>query len=69
MVRSYVLLASAICLRLLHPMLSVLALSHELTYQLSVWASWVLPLSFFEIVAWAGDRARQKCADISIVSQ
>ncbi len=50
-------------------MLSVLALSHELTYQLSVWASWVLPLSFFEIVAWAGDRARQKCADISIVSQ
>ena len=68
MVRSYLLLASAICLRMLHPMLSLLALNHELTYQLSVWTSWVLPLSLFELVCWSGDRARQKCADANIVS-
>ncbi len=36
MIRSYVLLASAICLWLLHLMLSSLKLNHELTYQLSV---------------------------------
>lgn len=62
MIRSYVLLASAICLRLLHPMLSSLKLDHELTYQLSVWTSWVLPLSLFEIVTRCGDRARKKFA-------
>ena len=36
MIRSYVLLSSAICLWLLHLMLSSLKLNHELTYQLSV---------------------------------
>lgn len=49
MMRSYVLLASAICLRMLHPILSGFELSHELTYQLSVWMSWLLPLSVLEM--------------------
>ncbi|MAI72738.1 MAG: hypothetical protein CMM01_17765 [Rhodopirellula sp.] len=56
MIRSYVLIASAICLRLLHPVLSGFELDHELTYQLSVWMSWVLPLGVCELVCLRGKR-------------
>ena len=67
--RSYLLIASAICLRLIHPLLSELQLNHELTYQLAVWASWVLPLALFELVRWFSDRAKCRCADAVVVSR
>ena len=58
MLRSYILIASAICLRLIHPLLSGLQLNHEVTYQLSVWTSWVLPLVLVELFSPFTDPAR-----------
>ena len=53
MIRSYLLIASAIFLRMFYPVITSLGMDHEFTYQVSVWASWLLPLSLFEIVrAW-----------------
>ena len=56
MVRSYLLIASAICLRILHPVISGFEMGHEFTYQVSVWASWLLPLSLFEICRLGSER-------------
>lgn len=57
MIRSYLLISSAICLRVLHPLLAAMGLGHELTYQIAVWSSWLLPLGMFEI----GTRLRRNC--------
>jgi len=56
-IRSYLLISSAICLRLLHPILVVLGLGHELTYQIAVWSSWLLPVGLFEM----GTRLSSSC--------
>ena len=68
MIRSYLLIASAICLRVIHPVLSGFELHHELTYQLSVWASWLLPLSLFELSNWRALYVKHKRNAASITS-
>ncbi|MDV6029040.1 MAG: DUF2306 domain-containing protein [Phycisphaera sp. RhM] len=49
MLRSYVLLLSAVFLRLGHFALQTLGLAPELTYQLAAWISWVIPLMIIEL--------------------
>ncbi|MEO1526322.1 MAG: DUF2306 domain-containing protein [Planctomycetota bacterium] len=48
MLRSYTLILSAVALRLINIGLSSFELDHELTYQISAWASFVLPLAGLE---------------------
>ncbi|QDV47216.1 hypothetical protein Enr13x_71250 [Stieleria neptunia] len=49
MLRSYVLLLSAVVLRLGHFALRTLQLTPELTYQIAAWVSWVIPLIALEL--------------------
>ena len=49
MLRSYVLLLSAVFLRLGHFALRALDLTPELTYQIAAWISWVVPLIIIEL--------------------
>lgn len=51
MMRSYVLMLSAVFLRLGHIALQPLELSHRSTYQLAAWLSWTIPILVLEIVA------------------
>jgi len=55
MVRSYLLLSSALWLRLLHIGLIAVAVDARLAYQISAWLSWLLPWFLFETV-WLGMR-------------
>ena len=48
MARSYLMMCSAVMLRLIHYLLQPLNLDAELTYQLSAWLSWVPALTVFE---------------------
>ncbi|MCS7469448.1 DUF2306 domain-containing protein [Stieleria sp. ICT_E10.1] len=48
MLRSYVLLLSAVFLRLGHFALRTIGLTPELTYQFAAWISWVIPLIVLE---------------------
>lgn len=50
MTRSYLLIISAVLLRLLDPALRRAGLSDDLSYQLSVWLSWVPSLVIFELI-------------------
>ncbi|MBL8810966.1 MAG: DUF2306 domain-containing protein [Planctomycetaceae bacterium] len=50
MTRSYLLMISAVLLRLLDPALRRAGLSDDLSYQLSVWLSWVPSLVIFEVM-------------------
>ena len=50
MTRSYVLICSAVFLRLTHFSLQPLNLSNELTYQLSAWISWLVPVMILGLV-------------------
>ena len=49
-VRSYLLIMSAVCLRVFHYWLAPLGWSAPLTYQIAAWSSWVLPLVVLEMV-------------------
>ena len=60
MLRSYLLIASAIFLRILHPMITTFGLDHEFTYQISVWVSWLFPLCVFEIFRLYSNHAPSK---------
>jgi len=48
--RTYILLCSAVVIRLIGGMATLLQLDAEWVYPASVWASWVMPLTIFE--AW-----------------
>ncbi|WP_161604425.1 DUF2306 domain-containing protein [Roseiconus nitratireducens] len=48
MARSYVLMTSALFLRLIHMVLIRTPLGHETAYQCSAWLSWLLPLAILE---------------------
>lgn len=50
MIRSYVLMLSAVFLRLTHFAMQPLSLDPELTYQVAVWVSWLVPLALVESV-------------------
>ena len=50
MIRSYVLLCSAVFLRLTHFSLQPFAIPNELQYQISAWVSWLLPIAVLEII-------------------
>jgi len=59
MLRTYVLLCSAVVIRLMGGLATTLQLDETWVYPLSVWASWLVPLIVFEcwrrvIVGWGG---------------
>ncbi len=49
MMRSYLMLCSAITLRLIHYLIQPLDFDATFAYQLSAWLSWIVPLGVFEI--------------------
>ncbi|MCA9140039.1 MAG: DUF2306 domain-containing protein [Planctomycetales bacterium] len=49
MLRSYVLMLSAVFLRLGHFFLRSFNMDLELTYQVAAWASWIVPMTFLEL--------------------
>lgn len=51
MMRSYVLMLSAVFLRVGHYALQPLDLSPQLTYQAAAWLSWIVPLGILECVS------------------
>ena len=55
MSRCYVLLCSAVVLRLMAGVLTVIKVEDEWTYSVTAWASWLIPLVFFELI----DRRRR----------
>ncbi len=59
MIRSDLLTSSAICFRLLHPMLVAMGLGHNLTCQIAVWSSWLFTPGQFEMVTLV----RRNCRD------
>jgi uncharacterized membrane protein len=65
MLRSYLLISSAIFLRLLFPLFGTIGLAHQMTYQLSVWASWLIPLCLLEVGNWRRDRHAITCAFVA----
>ena len=50
MTRSYLLMISAVLLRLIDPALRRSGVPDELSYQVSVWLSWVPSLMIFEVI-------------------
>ena len=63
MMRSYILILSAVFLRLTHFLLSHFQMDQELTYQLSAWISWLLPLAVLELAMWFGRPKNSFSAD------
>ena len=58
MCRSYLMMCSAILLRLIHFLMQPLALDPTLSYQWAAWLSWLPPLLVFEIVMVLSRRPR-----------
>lgn len=59
MCRSYLLLCSAIALRLIHILLRPLDLEPTVVYQWSAWLSWVPSLAIFELANWSSGYTRR----------
>ncbi|WP_182868745.1 DUF2306 domain-containing protein [Stieleria mannarensis] len=66
MLRSYVLLLSAVFLRLGHYGLQLLNMTPELTYQIVAWISWVIPLVVLELVLAAYGLVEQRLSNNAV---
>lgn len=53
MLRSYVLICSAVTLRLVSGAASLVGVaSPEAAYAVAAWASWLIPWAAFEVIEW-----------------
>jgi uncharacterized membrane protein YozB (DUF420 family) len=59
MKRSYVLLCSAIFLRLIGGATELMQLDSEMSYRFAAWASWALPLLAFEVIERVASQKRR----------
>ena len=59
MCRSYVLLCSAILLRLIGGAFVIAGIEGEWTYRIAAWVSWLVPLGIFELTRKGFEKRKQ----------